>query len=158
VQDARAELAAASKALDRARAEARVGRTDAGAVRRAQSEFGTAYAKYQKVLAGFLTVGLNERPASPETLEALGLYADAAVSHARILLDRAGDANRAIVTLEGAERLFRAVGVPVPNDLAATLERARRIQASPPSASPTVPAADAASGGAHHRRPARSPR
>lgn len=158
VQVARAELAVARERSDQARAEAQGGKADADAVRRAQSEFGAAHERYQKVLAAFLTVALNERPASPETLEALGLYADAAVSNARILLDRGGDANRAIAGLEGAERLFRALGVPVPHDLAATLERARRVQASPPTATPTMPARDTASGGPRQRRSARSRR
>ena len=158
VQIARAELAAAREALDRARAEAQGGKVDAGAVRRAESDFRTAYERYQKVLAGFLTVALNESPPGPETLEALGLYADAAVSNARILLDRGGDANRAIAGLEGAERLFRALGEPVPQDLAATLERARQTRANPPTATATGPARDEPSGGARQHRPARSRR
>jgi len=156
VQVARTQLAAARATLDRARDEAQG--EEADAVRRAQSEFGAAYERYQKVLAGFLTVALNESPASPETLEALGLYADAAVSNARILLDRGGDANRAVTVLEGAERLFRALDVPVPRDLVATLERARQIQAGPPAATPTVPAAGGPSRGARQQRPARSRR
>lgn len=156
VHVARAELAAARATLDRARAEAQGEKADA--VRRAQLDFSAAYERYQKVLAGFLTVALNESPANPETLEALGLYADAAVSNARILLDRGGDANRAVTVLEGAERLFRALDVSVPRDLTATLERARRVQASPPAATPTVPAASGPSQGARQQRPARSRR
>jgi len=65
-------------------------------------------------------------------------------------------ARRAV--LEGAERLFRALDVPVPRDLVATLERARQIQAGPPAATPTVPAAGGPSRGARQQRPARSRR
>jgi hypothetical protein len=155
VQAARAEFAAAREALDRTRAEAQGGQADA--VRRARSEFSAAYEKYQRVLAGFLTVAVNESPATPETVEALGLYADAAVSNARILLDRGGDADRAVATLEDTERLFRALDVPVPHDLSTTLERARRAQASPPAATPTAPAGRGPLAGARRQRPARSP-
>ena len=156
VQAARAEFAAARATLDSTRAETQGG--DADAVRRARSEFGAAYERYQKILAGFLTVAVNESPASPETVEALGLYADAAVSNARILLDRGGDANRAVTTLEDAERLFRALDVPAPHDLATTLKRARRVQASPPAPTPTAPAAKGPLAGARQQRTARSRR
>jgi hypothetical protein len=158
VQVARAELAAARETLDRAQAGPRGASADADALRRAQSAYGAAYERYQKVLAAYLTVALNERPANPETLEALGLYADAAVSNARVLLDRGGDASRALEVLEGAERPFRAMGVPVPRDLAATLELARRVQANPPTATPAPRPRDAAAASRRQRRPARSRR
>jgi hypothetical protein len=155
VKAARAEGVAAREALDRIRAEAREGRADA--VRRAQSAFNAAYTREQKVLAAFLTVVLNEAPGTPETREALGLYADAAVANARILLDRGGEARRAVEVLEGADRLFRALNLPVPSDLAATLVEARRAQGSPPTATPTPPR-ESAPLPRPHRRTARSRR
>jgi hypothetical protein len=157
VRAARAEFVAAREALDRVQAEAREGSADAEAIRRAQSAFNAAYTREQKVLAAFLTVALNDRPRTPETREALGLYADAAVANARILLDRGGDARRAAEVLEDAGRLFRTLNLPVPNDLAATLVEARRAQGSPPTATPTPPAESTSRAGPH-RRTARSPR
>jgi hypothetical protein len=157
VRAARAEFVAASEALDRVQAEAREGRVDAEAVRRAQSTFTVAYTRDQKVLAAFLTVALNERPGEPETREALGLYADAAVANARIVLDRGGDARRALEVLEDADHLFRALNLPVPNELAATLGKARRAQGSPPTATPTPPR-ESASLARPYRRTARSRR
>ena len=157
VRAARAEFVAVREALDRVRVEAREGSANAEAVRRAQSAFNAAYTRDQKVLAAFLTVALNERPTSPETLEALGFYADGAVSNARLLLDRGGDASRAIEILEGAERPFRALGVPLPHDLAVTLVEARRAQGSPPTATPTPPR-EPASLARPRRRTARSHR
>ena len=158
VRVARAEFVSAREVLDHAQAEAAGGSADADALRRARSAFDATYERYQKVLAAFLTVALNERPANPETLEALGLYADAAVSNARVLLDRGGDASRALEVLEGAERPFRALGLAVPHDLAAMLELARRVQASPPTASPAPRPRDAAAVSRRKGRPARSSR
>lgn len=157
VRAARAEFVAGREALDRVQAEAREGSADAEAVRRAQSAFNAAYTRDQKVLAAFLTVALNERPGTPETCEALGLYAGAAVANARIRLDRGGDARRAVEVLEDADRLFRALNLPVPNDLATTLVEARRAQGSPPTATPTPPR-ESASLARPHRRTARSRR
>ncbi len=157
VRAAGAELVAAREALVRVQAEAQAGSADAEAVRRAQVAFNQAYITDQKALAAFLTVALNERPLRPEAREALGLYADAAVANARILLDRGGDVGRAVGLLEGAERLFRALNLPVPGDLAATLLEARRVQGSPPTATPTPPR-EAPSGARRHRRTTRSHR
>ena len=157
VRAARAEFVAARQALDRVQAEAREGSVDAEAIRRAQSAFDAAYTRDQKVLAVFLTVALNQRPRAPETREALGLYADAAVANARILLDRGGQARRAAEVLEDADRLFRALNLPVPNDLAAALAEARRAQASSPTATPTPPR-ESASLARPHRRIGRSHR
>jgi len=157
VRAARADFVAAREALDRVQAEAWEGSADAEAVRRAQSAFNAAYTRDQKVLATFLTVALNERPGEPETREALGLYADAAVANARIILDRGGEARRAVEVLEDADRLLRALNLPVPNDLAATLVEARRAQGSPPTATPTPPR-ESASLAHPHRRTARSRR
>jgi len=158
VRVARAEFVSAREVLDHTQAEARGGSADADALRRAQSAFDAAYERYQKVLAAFLTVALNERPTNPETLEALGLYADAAVSNARVLLDRGGDASRALEVLEGAERPFRALGLAVPHNLAATLELTRRVLASPPTATPAPRPRDAAAASRRQRWPARSRR
>lgn len=157
VRAARAEFVAARGALDRVQAQALEGSADAEAVRRAQSAFNAAYTKAQKALAAFLTVALNERPGAPETREALGLYADAAVANARILLDRGGEARRAVELLQDADRLFRVLNLPVPNDLAAALVEARRAQGSPPTATPTPPR-ESAPLARPHRRTARSHR
>jgi hypothetical protein len=151
VRAARAEFVAAREALDRVQAEAREGRADAEAVRRAQSAFNAAYTRDQKALAAFLTVALNERPGTPETREALGLYAEAAVANARLLLVRDGNARRAAEVLHDADRLFRALNLPVPNDLAAALVEARRAQASPSTATPTPPRASASLARPHRR-------
>ena len=158
VKTARAELATALGALERAQAEPRAGGVDSEAVWQARSGFDSAHARYQKTLAAFLAVALNERPANPETREALGLYADAAVANARIFLDRAADGRRALEVLEGAERPFRALGLAVPTELAATIEEARRVQGSPPTATATPTTRNRASQGPRHRRPARSHR
>jgi hypothetical protein len=157
VRAARAELLAAREALGRVEAEARDGRADALALRSGRSAFDAAYARDQHVLATFLTVALNERPGAPETREALGFYADAAVANARILLDRGGEARRAVEVLEDTDRLFRALNLPIPNDLGEALVGARRAQATPPTATPTPPR-ESASLARPHRRTARSHR
>ena len=156
VKTAHAEFVAARGTLERAQAEARAGGVDSNVLRQARFRFDSAYARYQKALAAFLSVALNERPANPETREALGLYADAAVANARILLDRGADRRRALEVLEGAERPFRALGLPVPTELATTLEEARRAQGSPPTATPTT--GNRASQAPRHRRPVGSRR
>jgi hypothetical protein len=139
VKAARAELLAAREALTRAQAEARAGTTGVDALLRAQSTFDAAYTRDQKVLAAFLTVALNERPSDPETLEALGLYADAAVANARVILDRSGDGRQALETLESAEHPYRALDLPLPHDLEAAIQEARLAQATPPTATPLPP-------------------
>lgn len=137
VKAARSELLAARDALERSQAEARSVGADTDALRLARSAYDAAHAREQKALAAFLTVALNERPSDPETREALGFYADAAVANARFILELAGDPRRALETLESAERPYRVLGLPVPDDLAATIQQARRLQASPPAATPT---------------------
>jgi hypothetical protein len=137
VKAARSELLAARDALERSQAEARSVGADTDALRLARSAYDAAHTREQRVLAAFLTVALNERPSDPETREALGFYADGAVANARVILERGGDARRALETLESAERPFRALGLSVPNDLAATIQQARRLQANPPTTTPT---------------------
>jgi len=136
VRSARAELVAAREALNSSRAGGGGAAADAGALRQAQDAFEAAYTRDQKLLAAFLNVALNESSGSPETREALALYTASAVENARYFLDRAGDGRRAVEVLEAAERCYRALGLPVPADLAATLARARRFQATPPAPSP----------------------
>lgn len=136
VRSARAELVAAREALDRARAGTRGAAPDAGALRKAQAAFEAAYTRDQKLLAAFLNVALNERSDSPQTREALALYTESAVENARYFLGRAGDGRRALEVLEAAERCYRALGLPIPADLATTLTQARRFRATQPAPSP----------------------
>jgi hypothetical protein len=137
VQAAHSDLITARAVLGRCEAAGSPGGTDTGALQQARSAYDAAYQREQKVLAAFLTVALNERPSEAETREALGFYADAAVDNARIILERSGDAHRALETLETAAHPFRTLGIPLPTDLAATIEEARRVQSSPPTATPT---------------------
>ena len=157
VKAARADLVAARQALARVQAAAQGDPTEGQDLQRAQSAFDAAYARDQRVLAAFLTVALNQRPDSQETRDALALYADGAVENARIILARGGEAGRAIEALEGAERPFRILGLPVPNELAETLEQARRAQSSSPPPTPTVSTGGNAPPAARsHRRSSRT--
>ncbi len=138
VKAARADLVAARQALDRTHAEIAGGAGDASVLRQAQAAFETAYTRDQKLLAAFLNVALNDSPDSPETREALALYAESAVENARFFLHQARDGHKAVQALEPAERCYRVLGLPVPGDLAATLAEARGFQASPPTPPPTA--------------------
>jgi hypothetical protein len=149
VKAAHSEFLAARAALSGVQDEARTGAAGTDALSRAQSAYDAAYAKDQKLLAAFLTVALNERPSDPQTREALGLYADTAVANARLILDRSGDGRRALQTLETAERPYRALGLTLPQDLEAAFQEARRVQANPPTATPTPPERQATG---RHRR------
>jgi hypothetical protein len=137
VKAARSDFLAASEVLSRARVEGRSGSVGADALSRAQAAYDAAYAKDQKILAAFLTVALNERPFDPQTLEALGFYADAAAANARVILARSGDGQRALQSLEGAERPYRALSLPLPQDLEAAIQEARRARVNPPTPVPT---------------------
>jgi hypothetical protein len=130
VTAAHGEFLAAKRAL--ADIEARGATADGAALRAARARFDAAYERDQKVLAVFLTLAVNQRPEASQTHDALRLYAESAVAAARVLIDRGGDAARAVAVLEGAERPFRALGLAVPPGLAAALEQARRQQAGRP--------------------------
>lgn len=106
--------------------------------REAAAAYDAAFTRDQLALAAFLNQALNLAPDRPETREALGLYADAAVANARYLLDRGGDARQALEPLTAAERAYGVLGVPVPARLAAAAAEARRPPA--PAATPTTAA------------------
>jgi hypothetical protein len=138
VKEARAELVAARQVLDRARAVTRGAVPDAGVLRQAQAAFEAAYTRDQKLLAAFLNVALNDSPDSPETRDALALYAQSAVENARFFLHQARDGHKAVQALEPAERCYLALGLPIPLDVATTLAEARGFQGSPPTPPPTA--------------------
>jgi len=147
VKAARAELVAARQALDRARHASDTTSSGQDALRRAQEAYDAAFMRDQKTLSAFLNVALNDRPDSPETREALALYARSAVEGARYLLREAEDGRPAVQVLEPVERSYRVLGLDVPGDLATTLAEARRFQGKPPTPPPTA-----------HPRPARRSR
>ncbi len=131
-----ARFAAARDRLERAQAPGPSGPPGGDAlVRDAAAGYDAAFTRDQLVLAAFLNQALNLAPERPETREALGLYADAAIANARFLLDRGGDARQALEPLTAAERAYNALGVPVPARLAAAAAEARRPPA--PAATPT---------------------
>ncbi len=142
VQEAHEGFVAASAGL--AEAEARSASEDPEVLRAARAGFDAAYRREQKVLALFLTFALNERPHSRETLEALALYAKSATANAGLLLRRGGDPARAVECLEGAERAFRALGLPPPPEVVRGLAEARQRVAGGGSAAPDAarPGAD----------------
>ena len=151
VRAAHANQSAARETLDRVMAGAPTGPAAGGvipaSVRDAQAAFDRAYAREQRALAVFLNRALNAAPGRPETRAALALYAESAVANARFLLDRGGDRARAVEILEAAQRAYRAIGLPLPTDLTATLDEARRAPALVPT---PVPAAADPGRRAHH--------
>lgn len=134
-----AQFASARDRLERAQAPGPSGSPGGAALaREAAAAYDAAFARDQLVLAAFLNQALNLAPDRPETREALGLYADAAIANARHLLDRGGDARQALEPLIAAERAYNTLGAPVPARLAAAVTEARRPPT--PTATPTATA------------------
>ncbi len=145
-----AKFASARERLESAQAPVPSGSPGGAALaREAAAAYDAAFTRDQLALAAFLNQALNLAPDRPETREALGLYAEAAVANARYLLDRGGDVRQALEPLIAAERAYSTLGVPVPAHLAATLAEARRPPA--PTATPTA-AAPAPRPRRRHRR------
>ncbi len=96
----------------------------------AQRAFDAAYEKDQDALSAFLTLVLNDEAlkSSPEARQALRLYADGAIANANNFMDVSGDYGRAIDILQTAASYYEFVEVPVPEDLQAALERARKFR------------------------------
>jgi hypothetical protein len=139
VTAAHAQFAAARDRLERAQAPGPPGTSGGTALsREAAAAYDAAFTRDQLALAAFLNQALNVAPDRPETREALGWYADAAVANARYLLDRGGDARQALEPLTAAARAYGALGLPVPARLAAAEQEARRPPA--PAATPTTAA------------------
>jgi hypothetical protein len=139
IRVARTELADAREALDAIRDEAgtldergrltaaeTMRRTELAAQQKlAEARFESAYSADQSALADFLNEALNVQPKGASTLEAVRLYADAAVSNARDFVDHAGNYRRAVDLLETAKGFYQAVEAGVPADLSAALAHAR---------------------------------
>ena len=84
----------------------------------ARAAFDRAFAAYQRRLAAFLNVALNEHPRAAATRRALELYADEAVRWAGEVERRGGDMNAARQRLREVSSDFEAIDAPVPPALA----------------------------------------
>jgi hypothetical protein len=71
-----------------------------------------AFEAAQTTLADFLILGLNDFPESPETKQALDLYAREALLVADDMVRKAGDYAKAVDHLNGAHSLYDQVGLP----------------------------------------------
>jgi len=71
----------------------------------------TAFEEVQGMIADLLNVGINEYPESPETAEALVIYADEAIFVAEDMVVKSGDYKKAIDHLANAESYFQAAGL-----------------------------------------------
>jgi hypothetical protein len=72
----------------------------------------TAFEALQTSLADFLNIGLNEFPQSPETKQALDIYAKEALLVADDMVRKAGDYAKAVDHLNGAKSLYDQVDLP----------------------------------------------
>jgi outer membrane protein assembly factor BamE (lipoprotein component of BamABCDE complex)/outer membrane murein-binding lipoprotein Lpp len=122
LQQLRADIAADQTTINEIEAVPETKRTDEqkaqleelGATleqKRARSE--ETYDGLQAQLADFLNVALNTFPNSPETAEALKIYADEAILVADDIVAKAGDYKKAINHLSGAKGYYDAVGLEV---------------------------------------------
>jgi len=96
----------------------------------AQRAFDAAYENDQAVLSAFLTLVLNDEAlkGSPQARQALRLYADGALANAANFMDVSGDYGKAIDILQTAASYYEFVEAPIPEDLQAALERARKFR------------------------------
>lgn len=90
-----------------------------------EADYDKAFAGFQTAVTGFLNVALNQAPKSPQTLEALGLYADEAVTIARFHLDKGGDTVKADTILSSLNELYKTLGVSPPADVIALRKQIR---------------------------------
>jgi hypothetical protein len=75
------------------------------------AETEAAFETVQGMVADLLNVGINEYPESPETADALVIYADEAIFVADDMVEQAGDYKKAIDHLGNAEGYFQAAGL-----------------------------------------------
>jgi len=78
--------------------------------------------QFQSKLAAFLNVGLNDFPASPETLQGLEIYSREAILYADDAVRKAGDYKKAIEHVRGAAGYYDAIGAEPYQPLAEHLE------------------------------------
>ena len=71
----------------------------------------TAFEEVQGMVADLLNLGINEFPDSPETADALVIYADEAILVADDMVAKSGDYKKAIDHLANAESYFEAAGL-----------------------------------------------
>jgi len=126
VTSAEAELSTARERLDSAQTGPPGSDVAQGSaevrLKGAQAAFDAAYARNQRVLAGFLNVALNEAPDRSETKDALDLYARDAVSNGRYTAEHGGDRAAPLKALADVERAYRALGLGVPREVASEME------------------------------------
>lgn len=96
----------------------------------AQRAFDAAYENDQNALSNFLNVALNDEAMknAPQTREALRLYADGAIANANNFMEVSGEYSKAIDVLQTAASYFEFIEAPVPEDLQAALEHAKRLR------------------------------
>ncbi len=142
VQAVRAELVEVWDRLDTLRAEmaaldARPRLTAVDSARKAElgekqpqaeARFEVLYGSDQATLAEFLNAALGSRPAAPETLAALHLYAESAIRYAHDVVAASGDYRRAIDLLETASGYFADAHLPVPQRLGEALRHAKEYR------------------------------
>jgi hypothetical protein len=80
----------------------------------ARGQFDRAFAAYQRRLAAFLNVALNEYPQAAATRRVLELYADEAVRWSQEVERRGGDIPAARQRLREVVSHFEAIDAPVP--------------------------------------------
>jgi hypothetical protein len=92
-------------------------------VESAAVETETAFEGVQGMVADLLNVGINEYPESPETADALMIYADEAIFVADDMVVKSGDYKKAIDHLGNAEGYFQAAGLSSYHPLIAKIEQ-----------------------------------
>ncbi len=97
-------------------------------VKTASKELDRVFSDDQNQLTAFLNAALNEAAQAAETREGLKIYADDAILNARDYMNEAGDYRRAVEILETAQGYFESIGAPVPAELQALLEEARKFR------------------------------
>jgi hypothetical protein len=111
-----------------------------------RADFEARYHEAHERLAGFLTEALSACPDAPETTEALTLYSDEALRHARFVLASGGARAQARAVLRMAAELYAGVRRAPPAQLAAMLRdlgtgdgsAATAATSSPPGPTPAV--------------------
>lgn len=117
VEHDRQALEAAQRELDAARPAGPQLAPDERQVA-ARAQFDRAFAAYQRRLAAFLNVALNEHPRAAATRRALELYADEAVRWAQEVERRGGDMGAVRQRLREVVSNFETIDAPVPPALA----------------------------------------
>lgn len=92
-------------------------------VESAAAESESAFEGVQGMVADLLNVGINDYPESPETADALMIYADEAIFVAEDMVVKSGDYKKAIDHLGNAEGYFQAAGLSSYHPLIAKIEQ-----------------------------------